>query len=58
MPFSAPAAWFLIRIRSFVASVTPSTVLPFANELASVPAAVVATRTACFQASPAATAST
>lgn len=41
-----------------MANVTPSTVCPFAKDVAKVPATVVAARTACFQDNPARTEST
>ena len=58
IPFSLPSAWVLIRILSPVANVIPSTVSPFANDEANVPAAVVATLTDSFVSNPEATEST
>jgi hypothetical protein len=58
IPFSAPVLWFFSRIRSPVASVTPSSVSPFSNADASVPFAVLAALTACFHDSPLSAAST
>ena len=58
MPFWVASAWFLIKIRSPVTTVTPPTDEPLANDVANVPAAVVAVLTASLNPVPAATEST
>ena len=54
MPFSVAVAWSFMRILSPVTRVTlVSIVLPFANEVAKVPAAAVAALTDSFHLRPA-----